>query len=458
MPTAPNTWIFQFNSGELDLTAHLQRIAAGLNEPEGEWPVQRHARRLRAHDRLLLWQSGSDGGLIAGGELLSDAYRHAESDSWCIGYRLQCRFDPPLTRQELLKEPKLRGLSLLRRSQGQVFAVTPAEAKVLEKRLSGRSQDLPLPETRPGMYSLPLLIQRIRRQGLLLPDSLIRRYHLALQTAPLVILAGPSGLGKSWLTQAYANAAGAHYSLAPVAPNWLGPEDLLGYVHPLKSAFQPTAVTTFIQAAGQAWQHAHRQNLIAAPYHLVLDEINLARIEYYFAPLLSLLEVRRRGEIAHLRLADGSELLLPPNLSFIGTLNMDETTQPLSDKVCDRAQILELSLDTEQVLALIGDQPWGELLQTLWPDLQALTPFGYRSLFEIQSYLEQAERLGVDWLTAFDEQLVQKILPRLRQGRGREAALLERLQQALPPACALSRSKLESLQNQLQDQGFASFF
>lgn len=450
----PNTWILQVNSTEWHLTAHLQRITAGLAEAEGEWPVQRYARRLRAGDRLLLWQSGSGGGLLAGGELLSDAYRRAEGEGWCVGYRLQFHVQPPLSRSELQAEPRLRQLSLLRRPQGKFFAVTPAEARCLDKLLSGRSEALPSASDQPA--GLPLLTQRIRRQGLLLSDSLIRRYHLALHSSPLVILAGASGLGKSWLTQAYANAAGAHYLLVPVAPNWLSPEDLLGYVPPFKGGFQPTAATTFMHAAAAAWQHAHRQNLQPAAYHLVLDEINLARIEYYFAPLLSLLEQRRRGESARLRLADGSELPLAPNLHFVGTLNMDETTQPLSDKVCDRAQILELELDADQAFARLGDAPWSSLLQELWEDLQALVPFGYRSLSELQQYIQTAQTLGVDWQTAFDEQLVQKVLPRLRQVR--EPERLQRLQERLPPACRLSQSKLAQLLQQWQDQGFAAFF
>ncbi|HEY9840705.1 MAG TPA: AAA family ATPase [Candidatus Obscuribacterales bacterium] len=451
----PNTWIFQINPGELDLNLHLQRIAAGLAEAEGEWPVQRHARQMRAGDRLLCWQSGSDGGLMASGELLSEAYRQPEEGPWYVGFRLQARIEPRLTRAELKAESRLRELSLLKRSQGREFAVTPVQARCLERLLAPRSQVL---VTGPAVHSLPLLIQRIRRQGLLLSDSLIRRYHLALQTSTLVILAGGSGLGKSWLTRAYAGAVGAHYLLAPVAPNWLSPEDLLGYMHPLKASFQPTEVTRFIQAAASHWQHARRQGLSAEPFHLVLDEINLARIEYYFAPLLSLLEVRRRGEPAKLTLADGSELLLPANLSCIGTLNMDETTQPLSDKVCDRAQIIELELDQQKVLELLAGQPWSQLLQELWPALQALVPFVYRSLSEVQSYLALAQSQGVDWLTAFDEQLVQKILPRLRQGRGHDLALLQQLQDALPEACVLSLRKLAALQAQLQEQGFAAFF
>jgi hypothetical protein len=220
----------------------------------------------------------------------------------------------------------------------------------------------------------------------------------------------------------------------------------------------PTVVTRFILQAAENWQHARRQHLSPDAYHLVLDEINLARIEYYLAPFLSLLEVRRRGEPALLTLADGSELLLPPNLSLIGTLNQDETTQPLSDKVCDRAQVIELELDQQAVAERLRDQPWGAWILQLWPELQQLTPFGYRSLEDIEAYILQAMALGVDWQVALDEQLVQKLLPRLRQSRSRDLASLQRLLNQLPPELNLTRQKLESWLDQLQAQGFAHFF
>lgn len=459
----PNTWIFQVNPAELDLSEHLQRVVGGQAEREGEWPVQRHARMMQARDRVLFWQSGKGGGLLATAELLSGAYRQpADGDGpWLVGYRLDCIVEPVLTRSELQTENALRHLSLLKRSQGRSFAVTAAQARCLNRLLESRRQALPdlsqvLQTPVSSALTLPRLSERIQAMGLRLPTDLIRRYHLALSSgSSLVILAGASGLGKSWLTQAYAHATGARYLLVPVAPNWLGPEDLLGYLHPLQMVFQPSALTRFIQAAGEAWQHARRHQHSPTAYHLVLDEINLARMEYYLAPLLSLLEVRRRGEAAHLVLADGSDLLLPPNLNLIGTLNMDETTQPLSDRVCDRAQIIELYLEPEQVQQLLQGQPWGELLLRLWPELQQVAPLGFRSLEDIGAYVKAAQTLEISWQQALDEQLVQKVLPRLRHCR--DARPLEQLESLLPEGFTLTRIKLAQLISNLEAEGFASF-
>ncbi len=460
----PNTWIFQVSPTEIDLRDHLQRVLTGQADREGEWPVQRHARQMQAQDKVLFWQSGRQGGLLATAELLSGAYRQpADGDGpWLVGYRLECLVEPVLTRRELLNENALRQLSLLKRAQGRSFSVTAAQARCLNRLLDGRRQHFPdyqlalKPESAPPP-ALPRLTERISAQGLRLSADLIRRYHLALHSgSALVILAGASGLGKSWLTRAYAQAASAKYLLVPVAPNWLGPEDLLGYQHPLQNLFQPSPLTRFIQAAATGWLQARRQQHIPTAYHLVLDEINLARMEYYLAPLLSLLEVRRRGEEARLTLADGSELLLTPNLYLIGTLNMDETTQPLSDRVCDRSQIIELSLEFEQVKQLVHSQIWGDLFLTLWPELERLAPIAYRSLEDISRYVQTAESCGCSWQQAFDEQLVQKILPRLRHHR--DSSSLERIETLLPEGFPLTRAKLEQLRISLKSEGFASFF
>src|SRR5688572_21426223 len=109
----PQTWIFQVNPAELDLAQMLRRIGLGQAEREGEWQVQRHARRMLAGDRVLFWQSGPRGGLKASGELLSGAYRQPEDGDgpWLVGYRIETSLEPALTRAELQAERRLRGLS-----------------------------------------------------------------------------------------------------------------------------------------------------------------------------------------------------------------------------------------------------------------------------------------------------------------------------------------------------------
>ncbi len=93
------------------------------------------------------------------------------------------------------------------------------------------------------------------------------------------------------------------------------------------------------EAASEEYQTAKQQYRTAKPYHLVLDEMNLARIEYYFAKFLSAIEVKMRQETAEIELAANEKVLLTPNLHVIGTVNMDETTFEFSNKVSDPAGI-----------------------------------------------------------------------------------------------------------------------
>ena len=97
---------------------------------------------------------------------------------------------------------------------------------------------------------------------------------------------------------------------------------------------------------------------MAREFHVILDEMNLARVEHYFSRFLSAMEVRTREGIARLDLAPGHTVELTPNLKFSGTVNIDETTHGFADKVYDRAQILELPLPREQVAAHMAEFPW----------------------------------------------------------------------------------------------------
>ena len=170
------------------------------------------------------------------------------------------------------------------------------------------------------------IAQAIRTEGMSITDRSLRRYHLSLQTRGFVVLCGVSGSGKTWLAEAYARAVGAEHSLVAVAPNWTTNEDLLGYVNPISGEYQDTTFSLFLRAAAAEFQSATQEDRDPQPYHVVLDEMNLARVEYYFAKFLSAMEVRARHTTATIELAPADELLLTPNLFFVGTVNVDETT------------------------------------------------------------------------------------------------------------------------------------
>ena len=131
---------------------------------------------------------------------------------------------------------------------------------------------------------------------------------------------------------------GAEYCLVPVAPNWTTNEDLLGYVDPLtERLYHHTVFSYFLgEAAAQEYEQARDEGRLAIPYHLVLDEMNFARVEYYFAKFLSAMEVRARSGVAPIDLGAQKVINLYPNLYFIGTINVDDTTHGFCDKIYDR--------------------------------------------------------------------------------------------------------------------------
>jgi MoxR-like ATPase len=272
------------------------------------------------------------------------------------------------------------------------------------------------------------IVERIQARGFALADSLIRAYHVALQTKPLVILPGISGTGKTRLTRLYADAVygdtlgpgqeNEHYLLVAVQPDWHNARDLLGYYNALTNKFHPTPFLRFLQRAAAD---------PAAPYFVCLDEMNLARPEYYLAPILSaietedhLLDIGAPGATVE---AVTGELLsnpfrLPLNLRLSGTVNVDESTHALSDKLLDRANVIELTdVDLSAFRASyrgpVDEAAWQVIAQVHAIVARAGQPFGYRAITEMLRYLEQARGV-LPPAQALDQQIKQKVLPRLR--------------------------------------------
>ena len=208
-----------------------------------------------------------------------------------------------------------------------------------------------VPSEIPTTYiepDLETIRSRIEAEGLIIDERTLLRFHLSLRSRGFVILSGISGTGKTWLAQAYARAVGGRELLVPVAPNWTTNEDLLGYLNPMSGAYHDTPFSNFLREAALAWESAVVAELEPVPHYLVLDEMNLARVEYYFATFLSALEVRRRDETTSVELGE-ERVLLTPNLRFVGTVNVDETTHGFADKVYDRAQLVELEAPRQAI-------------------------------------------------------------------------------------------------------------
>lgn len=141
----------------------------------------------------------------------------------------------------------------------------------------------------------PLLQALLHKNSLLYPQALLRDFLALLRTRDLVVLAGDSGSGKTSLVRAAAEAIGGVCRVVPVKPNWTGPEDLLGYYNPIERSYQ---ATRFLLALQEASRSPH------IPFFICLDEMNLARVEHYFADFLSLLEHRSTSPEIQLYTAD----------------------------------------------------------------------------------------------------------------------------------------------------------
>ncbi len=186
------------------------------------------------------------------------------------------------------------------------------------------------------------LILAIEQTGFNFEPWQIACYITALRTKPFLILAGVSGSGKSQLPKLIATATGGYSELIPVRPDWTDSSDVLGYVQ-LQGRLRPGPL---LRLAEEAARNEDKH------FSCIIDEMNLARVEHYFAEILSRIEECRSNGGASGRLLTQSlaeedksweTVSLPSNLALIGTVNMDESSHGFSRKVLDRAFTLEFS-------------------------------------------------------------------------------------------------------------------
>lgn len=241
-------------------------------------------------------------------------------------------------------------------------------------------------------------------------EKVVATYLAALASTRTVLLEGLSGTGKTSLPIAVAEAMGASYEVIEVQSQWRDRGDLIGSYNPFHKRFyaQPFALALY-----KAGLPGFRER----PFFIILDELNLSHVEHYFADLLSRLQ--RDASEHRLRLADDPEALvgtsfsagliqdphfglvleIPPNVWFIGTANRDESTRPISDKVYDRAIMIELNRRAE---AFLPD-----------PRLELLEPVGFTALNSLfaaaqgrSSDAEKAVKRCLDEVVGFLEQKV----------------------------------------------------
>lgn len=272
----------------------------------------------------------------------------------------------------------------------------------------------------------------------------IRRLYVSLKTRPFVILAGLTGSGKSSLTRSFAEALGARgsngrFRRIAVRPDWIDQSEVLGFVNPISDRFVPGWLAETIRDCEREPDRLH---------FVLLDEMNLAPVEQYLAEWLSAIEEARSGSddvriplySSALEPTNANEwsssVSFPDNLMIVGTVNVDETTRPLSERVLDRANVLLLNVDVSDKHHKPNgapSAPW-HVEMTEWRKLctneptddhheflieiadilrQASIGVGLRAHLELERFVANAKEI-IDDETALDWGIVQRIIPKIR--------------------------------------------
>ncbi|MCS6210412.1 chromosome partitioning protein ParA [Shewanella baltica] len=301
--------------------------------------------------------------------------------------------------------------------------------------------------------------------GLRFSKRILYAYHTALKTSewsPITVLAGVSGTGKSELPRLYSHFGGINFLNLSVQPNWDSQESMLGFFNSIDNKFDAQPVLRLL-AQSQKPQSDDYPGLEDVMSLILMDEMNLAHVELYFAEFLSKLEMRRgmKKDLPFLDVKLGAgiesyQLPMGRNVLWAGTMNQDETTKSLSDKVLDRGIVINFprpsTLERRRQLKPLGDQAhllsrklWESwwCRESIFTDDQIL-PFkgfieemndslskvgralGHRVWQSIEYYMAnypdvlEAQRNKDDTVLAkamkiaFEDQLVQKVMPKLR--------------------------------------------
>ena len=327
----------------------------------------------------------------------------------------------------------------------------------------------PFSPTLPLKQAIPAIHAALEAAGWVFEPWQIAAYITALRTKPFVILGGVSGTGKSELPGLVNQiVGGAPRTRISVRPDWTDSSDLLGY-RDLNHRFCAGDLALAAKAAGDDLERFHV---------CVIDEMNIARVEHYFAEVLSAIEDRGdesggSGTLLGAHLAGGEpdweSLRIPRNLALVGTVNMDESTFGFSKKVLDRAFTIELSrvdlakwrraaastvaavpvaitdlIRTRRRLADLSDanQAVGQQIDSIIRDLDEVNAMlapaqlhlGYRSRDEIVLFVVNAEDVAESFkagdgtpVNPLDLALMMKVLPRISGGSRTVRASLAQL-------------------------------
>ena len=198
------------------------------------------------------------------------------------------------------------------------------------------------------MIGLPEIVNRFvnfaaSQHKLYYSKKVISKFIAGLATSKIIILEGISGTGKTSLPYCFSRFVRNQATIVSVQPSWRDRTEILGYLNEFTKKFNET---DFLKAL---YEVSYREDINL----IVLDELNLARIEYYFAEFLSVMEMPDKSEwkidLVPTQLPSdpkhlaGGKLLIPQNCWYIGTANRDDSTFTITDKVYDRAVTLYLN-------------------------------------------------------------------------------------------------------------------
>lgn len=334
--------------------------------------------------------------------------------------------------------------------------------------------------------------------GITFSRRILYSFHTALKISDwssITILAGVSGTGKSELPKLYSAFGGLNFISVPVQPSWDSQESMLGFFNSIDNKFEPEELLSFLVECTENEDYHKYMSIV------LLDEMNLAHVEHYFADFLSKLETRRgtsKDKVPTIDVKLGAgvtpyKLKLDRSVLWTGTMNQDETTKSLSDKVLDRGIVINFprpkklsSRTTMKILStmiensgrpmlerrtwgkwivrkidLVGEQAkemdkYKEIVEEINGVLEKVgRALGHRVWQSIEYYIvnyptvvEERKKLTTEEVdqrtnkvkkvstgelssalasamkTAFEDQIVQKIMPKLRgietRGKGRE--------------------------------------
>jgi len=224
---------------------------------------------------------------------------------------------------------------------------------VLEPHLTSNTTENANPFDPTALKAEHLFLEELRKltlsENLLYDPKDLMNFHISLKTNPLTVVAGMSGTGKTRLAKAYAQMLGlteekGDLLFLPISPSYLEPSDVLGYFNPSSGYFVPSEAG-LVDLLIRANRNPYEMHMV------IFDEMNLSQVEHWFAPFLSILEKPEHDRLLRLYSENTkcnnddrypASVNVGANIVFIGTINLDETTKDLSDRLLDRVNLVTL--------------------------------------------------------------------------------------------------------------------